>query len=168
MYLYEGGDINLNRKIIIPTIALVAIMGAVTIGTMPVNAESNVYGTLVTRIAQRFNLKESDVEQVVNEVRTERQSQMQARWEARLSQLVSDGKISSAQKELIEAKHNELKLEMQNLSGLSATDRRTKMRNISADLESWAIKNNIDLKVVGLFGMHSGFGHAGGYMKGLN
>lgn len=154
----------LKKKVIIPTIALVAILGAVAIGTMPVSASGPVYGNLVQQIAQRFNLSESDVQKVFDDVRVEHQQEMKTNWDNRLSQLVTDGKITDAQKNLIIAKHNEIQTQMDALRDLSPEERHTKMQEISDSLKQWASDNNIDLQTVGLFGMHAGFGR--GFMMG--
>ena len=147
----------MRKKVIIPTIALVAILGAVAVGTMPVSAQGPLYGNLVAKIAQRFNLKESDVQQVFDEVRASRIDEMKTKWEDRVSQLVKEGKITEAQKSLILAKHDEVQKAMQALRDLSPAERKAKAEQIRTDLEKWATENGIDLKLIGMFG-HGGFG----------
>lgn len=154
----------MKRKMIIPTIALVAILGAVAVGTVTVSAQTPMYGNLVSQIAQRFNLKESDVQDVVNQIRSTQMAQAKTNWENKLTQAVTDGKITDAQKQLIIAKSDEVKTQMAALKGLSVADKRAKMKQIFTDLEGWAKTNNINLKQIGLFGVRPGFGmgfHAG-------
>lgn len=148
----------MKRKMIIPTIALVAILGAVSIGTMPVSAQSNVYGNLVSKIAQRFNLKESDVQEVIDQVRVDRMNQMKANWETKLSQLVSDGKLTQSQKDELVKKHSELQNKITSLKGLSPEEKKTKMKQIFDDFSKWANDKNINLKEVGMFGFKGSFG----------
>jgi hypothetical protein len=155
----------MKRRVIIPTIALIAILGAVTIGTVSVNAQSPMYGNLVTEIAQRFNLKESDVQDVVNQVRTSQHTAMKLKWEERLSKEVTDGKITDAQKTAIIAKHDELQKQFDALSGLSKADRKAKISEIQAELKKWATDNGLDTKFLGLIGIGGRFGH--GFKLGI-
>src|SRR5690349_14401657 len=102
----------MKKQIVVPALALV-ITGAVLMGTLQVSAQEgadmrDVHTTLVQKIAQKFGLKESDVQTVFDEVRSEKQTEMQARFEEKLTQAVKDGKITEAQKTAIIAKHKEM------------------------------------------------------------
>ncbi len=160
----------MKKRVIIPTIALIAILGAVTIGTVTVSAQSPMYGNLITQIAQKFNLKESDVQDVVNQVRATQQTTMKTKWQDRLTQAVTDGKITDVQRQAIIAKHNELQTQFTSLQGLSVTDRKAKMAQIQSDLKTWATANGLDSKFLGLIGMRPGFrgGFRLGYWAGNN
>ncbi len=83
---------------------------------------------LVTKIAQRFNLNQSDVQAVFDEYKN---SEREARISERLQELVDEGKITAEQKTLIENKLKEV---------MAARDQERK------DLEAWAKEKNIDLK----------------------
>lgn len=148
----------MKKRVIIPTIALIAILGAVTMGTVSVSAQSPMYGNLVTQIATRFNLKESDVQDVVNQVRLSRQSEMKMKWEDRLTQAVTEGKITDAQKRSIIAKHTELQSAYASLSGLSDTERKAKVTQIQADLKKWVTDNGLDSQFLGHLGLGEKFG----------
>ncbi len=148
----------MKKRVIIPTIALIAILGAVTMGTVSVSAQSPMYGNLVTQIAERFNLKESDVQDVVNQVRVKHQTEMKVKWEDRLTQAVTDGKITEAQKAAIIAKHTELQAEYSALSGLSETERKAKLTQIHSELKKWATDNGLDSKFLGFLGFGGKFG----------
>lgn len=103
----------MNKKLLATILALGIIASVGYLGTSYVLANENspVYGTLVSRIAQKFNLKESDVEAVFTAVRDERQAEMKIQKDEKLSQAVSDGVITEAQKTALITKmdknHNE-------------------------------------------------------------
>ncbi len=66
-----------------------------------------MHESLVTKIAQKFNLKEADVEAVFEAVRDERRDEMKSQRSERLTQAVSDGVITEAQKVTLLAKMEE-------------------------------------------------------------
>ncbi len=66
-----------------------------------------MHESLITKIAQKFNLKESDVEAVFEAVRDERQEEMKSQRAEKLSQAVRDGVITEAQKQTLLAKMEE-------------------------------------------------------------
>lgn len=79
---------------------------------------------LITKLAQKFNISETDIRGVFNEVRLEKESE-------RLQRLVDDGKITPEQKTLIENKLKEI---------WAARDQER------ADLKTWSTEKGIDLK----------------------
>lgn len=97
-----------------------------------------MYESLVTKIAQKFNLKEADVEAVFEAVRDERRDEMKSQRSERLTQAVSDGVITEAQKVTLLAKMEEHigerqvnRVEMQNWykdQGIDETKLREYMR----------------------------------------
>jgi len=96
--------------------------GVLTIGilgaTVALAQESLQHTPIIERLAERFNLNEEDVQEVFNEVHEERQAEMHARFEERLSDAVAEGKITEEQKALIETKHEEIEGRMSNLRNL--------------------------------------------------
>jgi hypothetical protein len=95
---------------------------------------------------------------VFDQHRQQMQSNMEQKYEQHLDQLVKDGKITDAQKQLILAKHKEIVQKMQSnkdsFKNMTADQRKQAMQQEKTDLENWAKQNNIDLKyVVGGFGM---------------
>lgn len=99
----------MNKKILVTLLTLGVITSIGYFGTSFVLAddENPAHQTLISRIAQKFNLKETDVEAVFTAVRDERQAQMQASREERLNQAVNDGVINSSQKDALLAKMQE-------------------------------------------------------------
>ena len=99
----------MNRKVLAAVLALGIIASVGYFGSNYVLAddENPMHQTLISRIAEKFNLKESDVEAVFEAVRDEKHEEMKAEREKRLSQAVSDGVITEAQKMAILSKMNE-------------------------------------------------------------
>lgn len=114
--------------------------------------------TLVSMIAGKFNLKTSDVQAVFDEYHSQRQTQREADYEQYLSELVSNGKITSAKKMLLLDKHNQIiadrKAEWQKLKGMTLQERVAQRQTERKNLQSWARQNNIPLQYLfGGFGM---------------
>ena len=93
------------------------LLGAGLVRTASVSAQTNEspFKSLITRIADKFNLKEADVQSVFDEHKQARQEEMKARFEERLSALVQAGKLTEAQKKLIMDKKMELMNKRKNL-----------------------------------------------------
>ena len=69
--------------------------------------DESQHNTIVTKLAQKFNLNESEVEAVFQSVRDERQVEMQQQREKRLNDAVNDRVITDAQKNAILTKMQE-------------------------------------------------------------
>lgn len=95
------------------TLAIVLALGVIAsvgyFGSSYVLASDTnpMHDSLVTKIAEKFNLKEADVEAVFEAVRDERHEEMKSKRAEKLSQAVSDGVITEAQKEMLLAKMEE-------------------------------------------------------------
>jgi uncharacterized protein (DUF39 family) len=113
--------------------------------------------TLLDKIAEKFNLNQDEVEQVVTDYRNESRERMQSQYEERLNQAVTDGKITAEQKELILEKHNQLQSQWD-----AESQERQQHRE---EMQAWAEENNIDLSYLG-FGMGMGRGGHGGMTRG--
>jgi hypothetical protein len=143
----------LNKKIAFPLIAL-TMVGATLIGGTQVLAEARgTSDTLVQRIAERFNLNQSEVQAVFDEVQQERHREMEAQYEARLNQAVADGKITEQQKQLILDKREELKRGHESMresfENLSKEEAREKFEAQHMELKAWAEEHDIDLSLLG-------------------
>lgn len=95
------------------TLAIILALGVMTSvgyfgGNYVMAGDTNpIHDSLITKIAQKFNLKEADVEAVFESVRDERQEEMKANRQEKLSQAVKDGVITEAQKNTLLAKMEE-------------------------------------------------------------
>ena len=98
----------MTKKLLITLIVLGGLVSAGYFGAGAIFADdNNPHDTLITRIAQKFNLNENDVEAVFQSVRDERQAEMKKRQEERLNDAVSDGVITEEQKNAILTKMQE-------------------------------------------------------------
>ena len=154
----------MNNKIKLVTTGAVLI-GITLLGAASVYAQSSgQYSNLVSMIAQKFNLKQADVQAVFDSARAQQKTNMQNKFNANLDQAVKDGKLTEAQKQLILQKRQELQNARQNLKNMTADQRKAAMSQQKTDLQNWAKANGIDIKY--LFGFGGRMGGMG--MKGAS
>lgn len=142
---------------------MILIAGLFGVGFAYAQGTGGTYSLLVQQLAQKFNLNPAEVQSVFDQNRSQRMSQMQTNFEARLTQDVKDGKITDAQKQLILQKRQELKAQRQtnrdSFKNMNADARKAAISAQRTDLQNWAKQNGIDLKY--FFG---GFGMRGHWM----
>jgi len=154
----------MKKRIFLPTVFALSILVIGILSSNSVSAQQN-YPSVVTKIAQRFNLKVGDVQEVFDEERDARRAEMFARFSERLDELVSLGEITASQKEAILDKHEEMQEKMDELMGLSYDERKEKMRSIREEFTNWLKSEGLENLVIGrLHGFGKGFGM--GYMMG--
>lgn len=162
----KGGE-NMNKKLLL-VLGAITIIGVGVLGSSQSFAqESNTQdpvNSLVQKIADKFGLNRDDVQALFTEHKSEMKVNMSARQEDRLSKLVSEGKITEAQKTLIINKQKELAEKRAgnkgSLKDLSREEIRSKMEAERAELEKWATDNGIDIKYLMMGpgrGFHMGF-----------
>jgi len=125
--------------------AAVAVIAAGGYGVAQVSAASapSTGQTLAQRIASSFGLDQSKVQGVIDQYRGDKQAQAETKYEAMLSQAVTDGKITGDQKTAILAEHNKLMGELQAAAGKTGTDRRTAIQQARTEAETWAKQNGV-------------------------
>ncbi len=148
-----------------------AVGGATLLGGALVSAQSNTNSTgIVDKIASRFNLNPSDVQQVFDEAHQERESAMKQKVSEHLQSKVDDGTITNEQKSAIEAKLVEMDAKRDTLRDqeLSPKERRDAMRSLHEELKTWADSQGIDLQSLlpsgGKGHGRHGMGHGGDMM----
>ncbi len=141
----------MSKKMLIP-MAAVAIIGAGAYGATKASADSsssNPRDTLIQKLADKFKVDKSEVKAVFDEDMKARQADREADYEAKLTQAVKDGKLTSAQKDLVLAEHKKLadkmRAEMENTSA-TREEHRDAMEKIRTEATDWAKANNIDAK----------------------
>ena len=107
---------------------------------------ANGFPSIIQKLIDKFNLNPEEVTQVLDETRQEHQQQAQANFEEKLNEAVGNGKITEDQKNIILAKHEELKNGRDSLEDLSPEERRQKAQTQQEELKAWAEQNGIDLK----------------------
>lgn len=138
---------------VVGTVGLASITGA---GMVSAATDMHGSGSLVEKIAAKFNVDQDEVQQLFNEEREARQGDRQARVSERLQALVDKGTITAEQKTAIEAKLKELaetrEANRGEMKNLSKDERRAKMDEQREALESWAKEQGLDLsKLKGVF-----------------
>lgn len=140
----------MNKKMmIVPTIFVLTVLFSTS-----ASAQANKQ-TLSQKIAQKFGLKEGDVNEVFKEYQVERNTQRQEQITLKLDQMVKDKKITAEQKTAILAKLNDLwKRHMDNrdaLRTMTPQQRKEEREKVRQELQDWANQHKIDLSQ---FGMH--------------
>lgn len=114
-------------------------LGQVGIASAATDTEDFPHG--VQAIVEKFNLNKEEVVKVLEEDRTAHQAEMKAEFEAKLTQLVTDGKITQAQKDAIIAKHDEM------VANRVAGDREAN-RAKGQEFRTWLQEQGIDESLV--------------------
>lgn len=153
-----------KKLLVVTSITALSLMAITSSRIALAEGESPWHDTIVQKIANRFGLKQEEVQSVFSEARLERQDQMQSRFEQRLAQDVEAGKITESQKQAIIDKHNELReryVKPENWQNLSPESRQSLMHEKRTELENWAKDNGIDMGYFfgGAFGIRSGRGY---------
>lgn len=152
----------------VTSIGLAGVTGIGVASAATNSSDTNSSSSIVDKLAEKFNLKKTDVQAVFDQDRTEREAERQAQTEKELSQAVTDGKITSAQKDLILAKQKEVKAAMDadrdSMKDKTADERKAAMDAKRTELETWAKNNSIPTEYLrfvmggGGHGPHGGMG----------
>lgn len=167
----------MNKKILLTGLTVAILAGGVLTSTQVFAQTSQdragSMSLLVQKITDKFGLNKSDVQALFDQDRSDRQANMEIKFETSLSHDVKDGKITEAQKQLIISKRKELEstrqTQMQSMQGKSQDEIKAAMEANKATMESerksledWAKQNGIDIKyLMGGFGMRGGPGRNG-------
>lgn len=143
----------ISKKLFVPAVALV-IGGIVLSGSSYVSAQStsNDYPPIIDRLVAKFNLNPDEVKAVFDEEQEARQSEMKAKIETKLTQAVTDGKITEAQKQAILTKLAEEKAEREAnkdaLKDKTHEERHALMEAKRTEMETWAKEQGIEMSVL--------------------
>ena len=163
---------NKHVPVVVGVVIGLAALGAVAYGTQRIQAVGTDQSTMIQSLAQKLGLSEDKVDEALTSVRTERQEsrqqEMQQRFEESLTQAVTDGKITDAQKKLILDKHTELQKERES----EFSERQAERQSHRDEIEKWASDNGIDLSVLptmlgGMGGRGMGMDSRGGMRGGM-
>ena len=152
-------------------IMVFAISGAVYTSVNASDFKSPM-GNLVNALAQKFNLNVSDVQAVFDEqkaqMETEKEQKKYQGFADRLSQAVTDGKLTQEQADLITAKKAEIDAQREtqktNMESMTQEERQTAIKEQMNYLKQWATDNNIPQEYLMFveFGGRGGHGGPGG------
>lgn len=139
---------NIKKPLLIAgAVTSVGLASVVGVATAATNSSTDPQAGIVDKLSTTFNLDKNEVQKVFDQEHAEREAEMQKRIEDRLSQAVTDGKITEEQKQKILAKHAELKAAMETehetLKDKTPEERRTFMEQKHEELKKWAEDNDI-------------------------
>jgi hypothetical protein len=132
------------KKVLAGGLMAIAAVALLATTFSAVSAQSYGNSNITQRIAERFNLQESEVQSIFDEAREEKMAVMEEKAEERLNVFVENGKISEEQKEIILNKKEEMKTLFEDLKNLSPEERHGKMQELREDLKIWAEENGIE------------------------
>lgn len=164
----------MNTKKTILTMFVVGFIGYGLVGAgnayaQDTTARSNIFSTLVEKIAATFKLDKAKVQEVVTQVetdhRTERQAEMKKLQDERLSELVTEGKITEAQKQALIKKQAEMKAQYSSdaFKNMTQEQRSAVMEKHRAEMKTWAESQGIDSQYLMQGKGGRGFGMKGGF-----
>jgi Asp-tRNA(Asn)/Glu-tRNA(Gln) amidotransferase B subunit len=140
---------------------ITAVAGVVGITKISAAINSGEVPTIITNLASRFNLNASDIQKVFDDTKTQQE-------DARLTQLVTDGKITEAQKKLIVDKRVEFEAAVEGIDNkqMTATERADALKALRDEIVKWADENKIDERYVMMGGGKGRDLNFGGPMMG--
>jgi len=100
-------------------------------------ADTNELPPGIQAVIEKFNLNKDEVVKVLEEDRASRQEEMKAKFEEKLTTLVTEGKITQTQKDAIITKHNELQSKRD-------SSNREEMRTQHDEFRNWLTEQGID------------------------
>jgi phenylpyruvate tautomerase PptA (4-oxalocrotonate tautomerase family) len=124
----------ISKKLIFPALIIVAAGGIVAIKPLTTLAQTTTpLSGLVEMIAQKFNLDQNQVQVAIDEYRSKQKQNFE---DGRLSKLVTQGKITEAQKQVIIT-------ELATLKTKYGSDK-SQYTNLQNDWKTWAQASGID------------------------
>lgn len=133
------------KRLIVPTLALAALLTVGVMGTTAVQAQEANGSTFAQRIADHFGLNQDDVESFLQESRQERKALMQEKHQEHIDELVANGILTQAQADELQAIHEAWIQSKENGQDLSREERQAQREAHRAEIEAWAAENGIDL-----------------------
>lgn len=146
----------LNKKLlIIPVTGAVLMLSLFSAKSVSAATATGDYSSIVQKLAEKFSLNPTEVQAVFDAHRTQHEADRQKAYETTLDTAVSEGKLTTAQKQLILNKHKEI---MAN-RGYKSTMTKEQHQAKHTELQTWAKENGIDIKYL-MFqrGRHGGMG----------
>jgi hypothetical protein len=138
-----------------------ATYGAVKADTV-VGEKPNPLKGIVVAISQKFGLSETEVQAVVDEQLKKQHAEMEAKikqdFATKLTDAVKAGKLTQAQADLITAKQEEIRAQLETLKTNQTPPTKEQMKAFMEGLQTWATANNIPKEFM-MFGVVS---HKGG------
>lgn len=148
----------------VATIGVAGVTGGAAFATTQTDGSTDPMSSLVGAIASKFNLETSEVQAVFDEQRTAMEAEREKETKEKVAALVTDGKLTQAQADKINAKRSEMKEQREaardDMEGKTAEERKSAMEAKKTELDTWLEENDIDESYAYLL-MGGGRGHGG-------
>jgi hypothetical protein len=146
------------KKLLIPVLTLSLVAGGLYAGSKVAAFGLGRDDNAAESLAAKLGKSTDEVQSAFESMREEHQQEMQTAYEQTLTEAVSAGDLTDAQKQLILQKHEELRTKHEAQSQERLQEQQ--------DLEAWASENGIDTQYLfGGYGAGRG-GMMGGHMGG--
>ena len=141
---------NTKQKIALGAVlSATALAGFYGVSTASAATTANAdFPPMVQKIVEKYNLNKDEVKAIVDQDRTERQAEREKAMTDRLTQSVTDGKITEAQKTAILAKHEEIQAKREGYRTLSQSERKAKMNELRTEMQTFLKAQGIDDSVM--------------------
>lgn len=157
-------NVNLKRSLlaagVVSSVAFASLAGAGAVSAATNTPATDGPTALIDKIAQKFNLNRDEVKAVFDEEHQTREAEHEKKVEERLNQAVTDGKITSEQKDKIIAKLDELRstreANREAMKDKTDEERKAAMKSERAALEKWATDNGVPMEYLRMGGMRGG------------
>lgn len=141
-----------KRYLVVPiaVLGLIAVLAFSNVDEANASESQWSRGSFAETIAQKFNLNQDDVEEVIQELHQqrfeEREGFMREHLEERLEQAVEEGNLTETQMYAILEKFEEMHIRMDELhdQDLSPDEMHEQMADIHEEMEAWAEEQGID------------------------
>lgn len=129
---------------VVPALVLTFAGSVLSASAAPTDASRpSPMAGFVTAIAQKFNLSATDVQKVIDDQHSVMRASHAQVFADRLARAVSDGKLTQAQANLINAKKAELEAFRVSLMGKTQAEKQEAMKAHFDSLKKWATDNKI-------------------------
>ncbi len=153
-----------TKKLMLAGMAAVPILSFGSIAAAA-SSDTNPQDSLVEKIATKFNLNKDEVKAVFDEEHFARRAEHEQEFADQLADAVSEGELSQEQADKITAKRKELNEQRETnkseFDSLTDEERKSRMDEERAALDSWLEENDIDRHWL-MMGGHRGFNGPGG------
>ena len=142
---------NLKKPLLIAGIAtgvtFASISGVGMASAAQTNKAEDGQSSIVDKLASKFKLDKTEVKAVFDEQHSQWEAARQTKVETALTKAVTDGKLTSEQKDKILAKMAEIKADREKnhdaMKDKTHAERKALMDQKKAELKQWATDNNI-------------------------
>lgn len=153
----------------VAAVSTAGLAGAAIANAATTTSGTNPMSSLVDAIASKFKLNKTDVQAVFDEQHAKMEADRETEVKAEVAQLVTDGTLTQAKADAINAKRAELQKERDANraadQNLTQDQRRANMDERRAALNAWLKEQGIDQKYAYL--LMGGRGHGPGSMPGM-